>query len=158
MDPHVDISFDCLPLRSVPRWDVPVDADPDVLALYHRIRAAAVKHGLHNSYYLSHGRCVFHLTNRPDLGMLAFTFEGTVLTDAQDRKPLGQDLLVQLEQETCDWLTAPVVAWFAETVTHAVMVDFERYAAATDSPRTSERIRQTELELLSHDGYVGLGL
>ena len=52
--------------------------------------------GLHNSYYLHHASCVFHLTNDPRVGMLEFRFEGTVLTDAEDRSAIESDLEVEL--------------------------------------------------------------
>lgn len=158
MNPLLNITFDCLPLRSVPRWDVPLDASPEFQGLCGRIKQAAVKHGFHNTYYLCGGRCVFQLTNDPDAGMLAFQFEGTVLTDAQDRKPAGLDLQVHLDQETCDWLTAPVLSWFCETVCRAVQVEFERYIGGCDPAQTCERLQQIEAEMIRREGFVGLGL
>ena len=158
MSPFVQISFDCVPLRSVPRWDIPLDASPEYRALCERIKQAAIKHGLHNSYYLCSGRCVFHLTNDPTVGMLSFGFEGTILTDAEDRQAVHVDLQVQLGPDTCDWLAAPIVNWFCETVRHAVQAEFQRYLTATDSDRICERQRLIEAEMIRHQGFVGLGL
>ena len=45
--------------------------------------------------------------------MLQYRFEGTVLTDETDTKTVNADLHVELVRETCDWLTEPVVQWFA---------------------------------------------
>jgi hypothetical protein len=158
MDRYVDISFDCLPLRSVGRFDIPIDASPEYQALCERIKRAAGKHGLHNSYYLHNARCVFHLTNDPQFGMLEFRFEGTVLTDADDRNTLRCDLQAELHRETCDWLTEPVVAWFAEAVSQAVRIEFDRYIAAGDLEKTVERIGQIQAESDRHGGFLGLGL
>ena len=68
MPDYVDISFECLPLRSVARFDVPLDATDELTAKIERIKSAATKHGRHNSYYLHDGSCVFHLTNDPAQG------------------------------------------------------------------------------------------
>lgn len=158
MNPLLKITFECVPLRSVPRWDVPLDASPEFRDLCERIRQAAAKHGLHNSYYLCSGRCIFHLTSDPDAGMLAFQFEGTVLTDAQDRRPAGLDLRVQLDQDTCDWLTAPVLSWFCETVRRAVQVEFARYIEGCDPAKTCKRLQRIKEEMIRREGFVGLGL
>jgi hypothetical protein len=155
---YVDVSFDCLPLRSIVRFDVPMDASAEFRARVERIKQATVKHGLHNSYYLHNARCVFHLTNDPQVGMLQFDFEGTVLTDAEDRKALDCDLTSVLAAETCDWLTEPAVSWFRETVGHAVLIEFDRYIAAGDLARTVERIARLESESEAHGGYLGMGL
>jgi hypothetical protein len=154
----VEISFDCLPLRSVPRLDVPVDAPPAFRALAERVRNAIHRHGAHNTYYLYNAHCNYHLTNDPALGMLTFRFEGTVFTDESDLKTIGAELEVSLAAETCDWLTEPIVAWFRETVSRAVMVEFDRYIAAGDLKRTLERLAQQQAETDSRLGYLGMGL
>jgi hypothetical protein len=158
MNPHVEISFDCLPLRSIGRFDVPVDASPEYQAFCERLKQAAAKHGLHNSYYLHNAKCVFHLTNHPQLGELEFRFEGTVLTDPEDRQTLGCDLQAELHRETCAWLVEPVVAWFAETVTHAVRIEFDRYIAAGDLEQTVKRAEQIQADSDAHGGFKGMGL
>lgn len=154
----VEISFDCLPLRSVTRLDVPLDASPAFQALVERVRAALEKHGQHNTYYLHRARYVVNLTNDPQVGMLEFRFEGTVLTDAADQKTLSADLEVELTRETCDWLTEPIAAWFRETVRQAVIVEFDRFIAAGDLGRTLERAARLEAESEAKSGYLGMGL
>ncbi len=154
----VDISFDCLPLRSVSRLDVPVDAPPGFRALAERVRQAIQRHGAHNTYFLYNARCTYHLTNDPALGMLSFRFEGTVFTDASDMKTIGADLDVSLAGETCDWMTEPIVNWFRETVSRAVMVEFDRYIAAGDLKRTLERLARLQTESDRYGGYLGMGL
>ncbi len=158
MEHYVDITFDCLPLRSVGRLDVPIDAPPEDVALIERIRQAVEKHGLHNSYYLYRAKCVFRLTNDRDVGMLEFGFDGTVLTDPDDRETRGCDLRVKLQRETCDWLTETVVEWFAETVTRAVHLEFDRYIAAGDLEKTIERMEKLQSESDAHGGFLGMGL
>ncbi len=158
MSAPVEIAFDCLPLRSVTRLDVPLDASPEFEALFERIKRAIHQHGSHNSYYLHTAKCVFHLTNHEQVGMLEFRFEGTVLTDEEDSKTLRADLAVELRRETCDWLTEPVVHWFAETVTRAVIVEFDRFIAAGDLERTKARIERLRAESDEHGGYVGMGI
>jgi hypothetical protein len=154
----VDISFDCLPLRSIGRFDIPPDASPQQLALGQRIRRAAAKHGLHNTYYLCNGRCVFQLTNHQQLGMIEFAFEGTVATDADDQKTSQCDLAIELRREVCPWLTAPAVRWLTETVTEAVKVEFDRYIAAGDLRKTIERLDRLQAESDARGGFLGMGL
>jgi len=158
MNPHVEVSFDCVPLRTLGRLDVPLDAPPELRALVQRVKRAVEKHGQHNTYYLHNARYLLKLTNDPQIGMLEFRFEGTVLTDAEDRKTLQSDLDVQLARETCDWLTEPVVEWFRETVNRAVQVEFDRYIAAGDLQRTKERIARLEAESDARSGFLGMGL
>ncbi|OHB85757.1 MAG: hypothetical protein A2V98_09975 [Planctomycetes bacterium RBG_16_64_12] len=155
---HVDITFDCLPLRSVSRFDVPLDAPPEYEALVEGVKQAVEKHGLHNTYYLHNARCVFRLTNDPEIGMLEFHFRGTVLTDPDDQRTLACDLETELRRETCDWLTEPIVAWFSETVGRAVQVEFDRYIASGDLQRTIERIGRIQAESDAHGGFMGMGL
>ena len=73
----VEIEFDCLPLRSVSRFDVPVDASPKYEQFVLRVKDAMAKHGSHNTYYLHRGTCTYHLTNDPKQGCVIFQFEGT---------------------------------------------------------------------------------
>ncbi|NQT40324.1 MAG: hypothetical protein HQ581_22715, partial [Planctomycetes bacterium] len=89
---------------------------------------------------------------------LQFRFEGTVLTDTEDQRTEGADLSVELVRDTCDWLTTPVVEWFAETVCRAVRIEFNRFIAAGDLQRTVERVRLIEAESDQHGGFIGLGL
>ena len=158
MNHHVDITFDCLPLRSVTRFDVPLDAPPEYEALVEGVKNAVEKHGLFNTYYLHNATCVFRLTNDPEVGMLEFGFQGTVLTDPEDQRTLTCDLEAELRRETCDWLTQPIVAWFSETVGRAVRVEFDRYIAAGDLKRTLERVQRIQAESDAHGGFMGMGL
>jgi hypothetical protein len=154
----VDITFDCLPLRSVGRLDIPIDASPKFRAQCERIKAAIEHHGLLNTYYLHNARCVFHMTNKPDLGMIEFRFEGTVLTDSADQLTETCTLQVELIRETCDWLTEPVVHWFTESVTHAVQAEFDRYIAAGTLTQTLERLAKIQAQSDQAGGYLGMYL
>ena len=90
--------------------------------------------------------------------MVQFRFEGTVLTDPNDRKTIACDLLVELEKETCDWLTAPAVDWLKETVSEAVKIEFDRYIEAGDLQKTIQRIERLQAEADARGGYMGMGL
>ncbi len=158
MSQWVEISFDCLPLRSIGRLDIPLDASPKFRQRCERIKQAMAKHGSHNSYFLYGATCKFHLTNKDGHGTVEFRFEGTVLTDASDLATQTADLEVELVRETCDWLTAPVVAWFAQSVSEAVKVEFDRYIAAGDLARAKERAARMQAEMDKSGGYVGMYL
>ena len=156
MSPPVRITFDCVPLRSIGRLDIPIDASPDYRARCERIKQALEKHGSHNSYYLTGAECAFQLTNHETVGRLVFSFEGTVLTDTSDLKTKAVDLEVELASETCDWLTKPVVDWFVETVRRALAIEFDRYIAAGDLARTIERLEAIQNESDQAGGYFGM--
>lgn len=158
MSRWVEIAFDCLPLRSVGRLDIPLDASPAYQALCERIKAAIERHGSHNTYYLYNAHCTYHLTNSEDNGMLRFRFEGTAFTDAADQRCESCDLQVELRRETCSWLTEPVVHWFAETVPHSVAVEFDRYIMAGDLDKTMERIEMLQAASDKSGGFVGMYL
>jgi hypothetical protein len=158
MSHYVDVTFDCLPLRSIDRFDIPIDASPAFRDFCQRVIAAASKHGLHNSYYLHNAHCVFHLTNDERVGAIDFRFEGTLLTDPEDQRTVGSDLNAELDKETCDWLTGPVAQWFTETVNYAVRAEFDRYIAAGDLKRTIERLQRIQQESDTRGGFLGMGL
>ena len=158
MNRFVDITFDCLPLRSVTRLDIPIDASPKYQALCERIKQGIATHGTHNTYYLYNARCTFHLTNNPEVGSVEFAFEGTVMTDPSDRQTHRCDLHVRLERETCDWLIEPAVAWLLESVQQAVTVEFDRYIAAGDLAQTVERILRQQAQTDASGGFVGMYL
>ena len=155
---YVDIEFDCLPLRTVGRLDIPLDASPTYRARCERIKRAIETHGSHNTYFLYNAGCTFHLTNQSDLGMIQFSFEGTALTDAEDQKTQRCDLEVKLVRETCDWLTAPAAAWLAESVVKAVEVEFDRFIAGGDLAQTLARIAKLQAESDQRGGFVGMYL
>ncbi len=154
----VEITFDCLPLRTVNRADVPLDASPKLAAKLLRIRAAIEKHGTLNSYYLHAAHCKFHLTNDPLQGMLEFSFEGTVLTDENDLEARSADLLVSLASETCSWINQAIVDWLNETVPRAVLVEFNRFIRAGDLSQAIERIEKIQQASDAAGGFVGMYL
>lgn len=158
MSRWVEIAFDCLPLRSVTRLDIPLDASPKYRQRCESIKAAMAQHGTHNSYYLYNARCTYHLVNSDATGWLEFQFEGTVLTNASDERAVQCDLRVQLAGETCDWLTEPVRQWFLETVSHAVRIEFDRYIQAGDLDRTRQRLAALEAQAEEAGGFLGMYL
>lgn len=158
MDRWVEISFDCLPLRSVGRLDIPIDASPKYRARCERILAAIEKHGSHNSYFLYNAQCVYRLTNNPDIGQLNFDFEGVILTDTTDTKSRSCDLETTLTGETCSWLSEPIVHWFTESVDHAVLAEFDRYIEAGDLDQAKQRIEKIQSESDDSGGFVGMYL
>jgi hypothetical protein len=158
MEHYVDITFDCLPLRSIPRVDIPLDASPKYRAKLERIKHALETHGTVGTYYLHNAACKFHLTNEPEFGVIEFRFDGTLFTDATDLKSERADLQVELVRETVDWLTEPVVHWFHECVTHAVEVEFNRYIASGNLAQTVARLKALESQVDESGGYVGMYL
>ncbi len=155
---YVEIAFDCLPLRTVGRLDVPIDASPKYRERCERVKHEIERHGSHNAYFLYNATCVFHLTNDPAYGMLEFAFDGTVLTDTADQRTERAHLRVELVRETCEWLTEPVVDWLRETVSQAVMREFDRYIAAGSLEQTRLRIAELQKQADEAGGYVGLYL
>lgn len=154
----VEIGFDCMPLRTIPRVDVPLDASPKLAAKMLRVKAAIEKHGTFNAYYLHNATCVYHLTNDPAQGMLQFRFEGVVLTDDNDLKTRGCDLTIELERETCAWINQAVVDWLCETVQRSIMIEFDRYIAAGDLTKAVERIEAIRKAEEESGGFVGMYL
>lgn len=156
--PAVAITFECTPLRTVPRRDVPLDASPGYRARIERLQQAVGRHGTRNSYYLTDGTCTFQFTNDPATGWTRFTFEGTVLTDEADARTIGSDLAIALEGETCDWLTQPAVEWLTLSVKHAVEAEFDRYIAAGDLSRALERLAREQAASDAAGGFLGMNL
>jgi hypothetical protein len=158
MNRWVEITFDCLPMRTIGRLDIPLDASPKFQALCQRIKDAMTKHGTLNTYYLYNAACTFHVTNQPERGMIQFEFEGTILTDTEDLRTKASDLATKLKRETCDWLTQPVVNWFEESVARAVEVEFDRYIAAGDLDKAKERMEKIRAQADAQGGFVGMYL
>ena len=154
----VEVEFDCLPLRSVTRLDVPLDASPKYEQFVLRVKSAINQHGSHNTYYLHRGSCVFHLTNDPQRGEIAFSFEGTAMTCNKDQQTKSVDLTVELSRETCGWLSEPFVNFLRESVQHALIVEFDSFIQAGDLQKTEERIRKINEQSDAADGYVGMYL
>src|SRR5687768_15045516 len=158
MNRHVEIAFDCLPLRTITRLDIPIDASPKYRQRCEKLKRVIAAHGSFNTYFLHNAHCTFRLTNSDAVGMIELRFEGTVLTDEHDQQTVRCDLEVELVRETCDWLTEPVVAWFKESVPRAVAVEFDRYIAAGDLKQAVERVERIQSESDQHGGYVGMYL
>lgn len=158
MNRWVEIAFDCLPLRTIGRLDIPIDASPLYQRRCEAIKHAIDKHGSHNTYYLYNAECKFHLTNREDVGSIEFRYTGTLLTDADDLKAARADLQIELIRETCDWLTAPVVKWFEQCVAPAVIVEFDRYIEAGDLQKAKERIAKLQAQSDEQGGFLGMYL
>ncbi|MGI9178653.1 MAG: hypothetical protein ACR2IT_12460 [Pirellulales bacterium] len=156
--PVVTITFDCTPLRSVPRFDIPLDASPGYRRRAERLQRAVANHGTRNTYYLADGNCTFCFTNDPAVGWVRFRFEGTLITDDADAKTIGSDLDITLDQETCDWLTQPAVEWLGLSAKHAVEVEFDRYIAAGDLSRALERLAREQAASDAAGGYLGMNL
>jgi len=129
-DAVVDIAFDCLPLRTVGRLDVPLDASDALRRRAEQIKAAISAFGLERSYYLYNARCVFHFANSEVDGVCRFEFEGAVLTDAGDRKCVDTKLEVRLVSETCGGIPREVEIWLAERVRKSIAIEFDRFIAA----------------------------
>jgi hypothetical protein len=156
--PAVQVAFDCQPLRSLGRLDIPLDASPRFRQKLERLQAAIGTHGTRNTYYLTNAFCRFQLTSDPAIGMVEFAIEGTVLTDETDTRTVGSDLMISLERETCDWLTQPAVEWLTFSVKRAVEVEFDRYIAAGDLSRAVARLEQEQQRLDEAGGYLGMNL
>ncbi len=154
----VEVVFDCLPLRSVPRTDVPIDASPKLAAKMLRIKAAIEKHGTLNSYYLHNASCTFHFTNDPLDGMVQFSFEGVVMTDTRDLEARSADLKVELARETCSWINQTIVDWLNGTVPRAVRVEFNRYIGAGDLSQAIKRMEKIQQASDAAGGFVGMYL
>jgi hypothetical protein len=131
MDPVVDIAFDCLPLRSVGRVDVPLDASPAFRARCEHLKQAIDRHGTENAYYLYNARCVYRLANSEVDGTLRFSFAGTVLTDQSDCRADRADLSIELSADTCGVTMRPeVLAWFRQVIERAVLIEFDHFISA----------------------------
>jgi hypothetical protein len=138
MTPHVDIAFDCLPLRLVGRVDVPLDASPEFRRRCERLQQAIDVHGTQGAYFLYNTRCVFRMANSDIANMLRFSFEGTVLTDRSDCKADRADLAVELVASTCgEPLPPEVLAWFRRVIHQAVLIEFDHFISAG---RLAERV------------------
>ena len=81
------------------------------------------------------------------------------MTGEKDRQTRSVDINVKLAEETCAWLTEPIVEFLAESVRHAVLVEFDRYINAGDLEKTERRgFRTINEQTDSADGFVGMYL
>jgi hypothetical protein len=134
MDALVDISFECLPLRSVGRLDVPLDASDVLRRRLERIASALEAFGAERTYFLYKARCVYRFANSDVDGICRFEFEGIVRTDAGDRLCEQTMLDVTLVSDTCGGVPADVELWLADRVRQAVAIEFDRFVAAGRLP------------------------
>ncbi len=81
-----------------------------------------------------------------------------MLTDAADTRTVGSDLAIQLDKETCDWLTQQAVQWLTLSVKHAMEVEFDRYIAAGDLARAQERLAREQAVSDASGGFLGMNL
>jgi hypothetical protein len=140
MERWVQIEFDCLPLRSVGRLGYSDRRFADLPRFLRAGQSGVRKARIAQRVLPAQRALCFPPDQRPGpIGMLEFRFEGVVLTDDQDLHAMHADLEVELLGETCNWLTEPVVRWFQETVSRAVLVEFDRYIQAGDLERTRQR-------------------
>jgi hypothetical protein len=127
MEPVVDIAFDCLPLRSIGRVDIPLDASPEFRARCERLKREIDSHSGANAYFLYNTQCTYRLANSEIENVLRFTFDGTVLTDRSDCKADRAELEIELIAETCGGVPPAVLAWLRTVVNRAVLVEFDRF-------------------------------
>ncbi len=130
MTAFVDIAFNCLPLRSVGRVDVPLDASPAFRARCERLQRAVDAFGTENAYFLYNTRCVYRFANSDIDNMLRFSFDGVLLTDRSDAKADRAELKIELTSQTCGPLSPEVLAWFRPVVERAVLIEFDHFIAA----------------------------
>lgn len=157
MEPVVDISFDCLPLRSVSRVDVPIDASPAFRARCEHLQRAINAHDNQNAYFLYNTLCTYHLANSEIANMLRFSFDGTVLTDRSDCQAEQADLAIALTAETCGGVPAAALEWLRGVVERAVLVEFERFIEAGHLAARVDELGEVE-NIRSVSGFDGLGL
>jgi hypothetical protein len=153
-----EILFDCLPLRSVGRLDVPLDASDGYRARFLRLKEALSAHGTENAYFLYNAHCVFRLANSDVDGMLRFEFEGTAVADLSDAKTEKVDLEVRTAGGTCGDLPEPVEAWFHQTVRRAVAIEFDRFILEGDLANRIEQIEKMKADSDVADCFLGMHL
>jgi hypothetical protein len=157
MDAVVDIAFDCLPLRSVGRVDIPIDASPAFRARGERLKRAIETHGNENAYFLYNTRCTYRLANSAFDNTLRFTFDGTLLTDRSDYKAERADLAVELVAETCGGVPPAALEWLRGIVTRAVLVEFDRFIAAGQLASRVAELGSIE-SIASVSGFAGMNV
>jgi len=140
----LDIAFDCLPLRSLGRLDVPLDASPTYQSRQQRLQAALETHGAEQTYFLYNARCIFRFSNSEIEGMARFEFDGIVRTDAGDLLTDYVDLDVRLVSETCDGISSEVASWLEHRVCKAVAIEFDRFISAGNLTTRSDELGQLE--------------
>lgn len=151
------IQFSCYPFRSAGRLDVPLDAPEDFQALCRRFVAALRRHGTEHTYYVHGGTVEFRLANGPG-GSIVFAVEGTVWTDAADRKTQRVDLACEAAASDFGPLEPAVGEFFRRAVERAFVVEFDRYIESGDLERTVRHAKAAMLQSEQRGGYVGGGI
>ncbi|HEX3599130.1 MAG TPA: hypothetical protein VHU84_03250 [Lacipirellulaceae bacterium] len=157
MDPVVDIAFDCLPIRSIGRVDIPLDASPEFRARGERLQRTIESHAGKNAYFLYNTQCIYRLANSEIDNVLRFTFDGTVLTDLGDCKAERAELEIILASETCGGVPPAALEWLRGVVERAVLVEFDRFISAGQlAARVAELGAVENAGTLC--GFAGMGL
>lgn len=157
MDPVVEIEFDCLPLRSIGRIDVPLDASPSFRIRCERLKRAIDSYDNERAYFLYNTQCTFRLANSEIVNMLRFTFDGIVLTDRSDCKADRADVEVQLAVETCGGVPPAALEWLRGVVTRAVLVEFDRFISAGQLAARVRELAQVD-SLAAVSDFAGMNL
>lgn len=153
----IEIAFDCLPLRSVGRIDVPLDASLAFRARLEQLQRAIETHPVANTYFLYNTQCTYKLANSEIVNMLRFTFDGTLLTDRSDCKAERADLAIVLVAETCGDVSAAALEWLRGVVERAVLVEFDRFIEAGRlAARVAELGEGASVGAIS--GFAGMGV
>ncbi|WP_428308368.1 hypothetical protein [Lacipirellula sp.] len=143
----VDVEFECIPLRTIGRTDIPMDASPAQRRRAEHMQSAINSYGVERTYFLQNARCVFRFANSDVEGSCRFEFEGVARTDAGDRKCDEVTLETTLVSETCGGVPPAVQAWLVERVHRAVLVEFDRFIAAGQlAARAAEADAPTKLD------------
>lgn len=153
--PGVDIAFDCLPLRSVGRLDIPLDASESFRRRAEQMQLAIQTYGAERTYFLYNARCIFRFANSEIEGACRFEFEGIARTDAGDRTCEEVVLNVTLASETCGGVPAEVQGWLGQQVHRAVTVEFNRFIAAGQLASRSDELGEID-SLANISGLAGL--
>lgn len=153
--PVVDIAFDCVPLRSVGRLDIPLDASESFRRRAEQMQLAIQTYGAERTYFLYNARCLFRFANSEVEGVCRFEFEGIARTDAGDRTCEDVALHVTLVSETCGGVPAPVQEWLALQVHRAVTIEFNRFIAAGQLASRSDELGEIG-DLANISGLAGL--
>jgi hypothetical protein len=157
MDPVVDIAFDCLPLRSIGRVDIPLDASPEFRARCERLKREIDSHAGANAYFLYNTQCTSRLANSEIENVLRFTFDGTVLTDRSDCKADRAELEIVLVAETCGGVPPAALEWLRGVVERAVLVEFDRFISEGQlAAHVADLGRVEDAGALC--GFAGMGL
>jgi hypothetical protein len=157
MQPVVDIGFDCLPLRSLPRVDIPLDASPAFRARCERLRKALDAHAGENAYYLYNTRCTYRLANSDIDNMLRFSFDGTLVTDRSDCKADRANLDIVLTAETCGGVPAAAMDWLSGIVRQAVLIEFDRFIADGQLAARKDELGSVD-SIANVDDFAGMNV